>query len=90
MRPRIRNVAIVASTNPKTNSKICEIRGLKSRLDKPVMVGIRTGIHKRAVLRTSHINMQERWGIDTGSFKCATHKSRIAEKVIHRMCQKIS
>ena len=92
MRPRINRVMkshkIAASTNPELNIVICNINGRSNNLEKPIMVGERLGITKNAVLQTKVVSVG-RFSIDSGTFKCATNKARISDRVIDKMTRKI-
>ena len=92
MRARISNVsrAIVASTNPMLNEKICSIDGKKNNLSKPVMVGERRGLRSRAVLDCTVVDMDGKNIVSSGTFESITNKSRINDRLIGKMCQKIS
>lgn len=92
MRPRIRRVVskVEASTNPKTNNLICSIQGITNKLSQPVLSGERIGTSNNAVLKTSFINMEEKYTIELGTFRCATHKKRVSDRVADKMARKIN
>ena len=92
MRPRIHRIMkshkIAASTNPELNILICNINGRSNNLEKPIMVGERVGVTKNAVLQTKIVSVG-RFSIANGTFKCATNKHRISDRVIDKMARKI-
>ena len=81
--------AIVASTNPILNNKICLISGRRNTLDKPVMVGERRGRNARAVLDCSKVDIKNGNRVNAGSFRCLSNSDRISDRLAYKMSKKI-